>query len=237
MELPVFFAKGIQETDSYFMLDANASRHCIVVLRRKAGDPVLLADGKGRKFSATITDDHWKKCTVNITAVEHIPEKLPRLDIAISFTKNSSRMEWFLEKATEIGIDGIFPLLSKRSEKDRFRAERFENILSSAMLQSKQFYLPALHEPVSFEKLVQTNISGQKFIAHCAGGKKDFFLQQIQPHKNALVLIGPEGDFTAEEIALALKNDFHPVSLGDNRLRTETAGVVACVLLRAVNAK
>src|SRR5690348_6889546 len=121
MELPVFFAKGLGEKDSYFVLDANASRHCVVVLRRKAGDAVLLADGKGRKFSATVLDDHWKKCTVSITAVEHIPERVPRLDIAISFTKNSSRMEWFLEKATEIGIHGIFPLLSKRSEKDRFR--------------------------------------------------------------------------------------------------------------------
>ncbi|HEY6082385.1 MAG TPA: RsmE family RNA methyltransferase [Chitinophagaceae bacterium] len=237
MELPVFFAKGLGEKDSYFVLDANASRHCIVVLRRKAGDPVLLADGKGKKFSATITDDHWKKCTVSITAVEHIPEKLPRLNIAISFTKNSSRMEWFMEKATEIGIQGIFPLQSARTEKDRFRAERFENILSAAMLQSRQFYLPALHEPASFEKLVQTNTPGQKFIAHCADGKKDFFLQRIQAHKDALILIGPEGDFTAEEIALALKNDFHPVSLGDNRLRTETAGVVACALLRAANAK
>ncbi len=237
MELPVFFAKGIMETDSHFMLDANASRHCVVVLRRKAGDPVLLADGKGRKFSATITDDYWKKCTLSITAVEHIPEKLPRLNIAISFTKNSSRMEWFMEKATEIGIDGIFPLRSIRTEKDRFRAERFENILSSAMLQSQQFYLPVLHEPVSFEKFVQANIPGQKFIAHCAGGNKDFLLQRIQARQDALILIGPEGDFTAEEIALALENDFHPVSLGDTRLRTETAGVVACTLLRAGNAK
>lgn len=237
MELPVFFAKGIGAEDTHFRLDANASRHCIVVLRRKAGDKIILADGRGGKFQATIMDDHWKKTAVSVDSVEQVPPVGPRLEIAIGFTKNASRMEWFLEKATEIGISGIYPLLSRRSEKEKFRPDRFENILSSAMLQSGQYYLPQLHQPLSFEQLVRENKTTQRFIAHCIRDEKNFLQEEAKPGKDTLILVGPEGDFTPEEISLALHYGYRPVSLGPNRLRTETAGVVACVLMNAANAK
>lgn len=232
MELPVFYAKEMQSNQGFYTMDEPTSKYCIQVLRNEKGDKVLLADGKGTRYEAVITDDHRKKCVVQISAKTTMPAPVPKLCIAIAFTKNTSRMEWFLEKAVEIGIQEIIPLITQRTEKEKLKMERLENILVSAMLQSKQWYLPVLTEPQLFEKALS---GGQMLIAHCLPDEKKHLLDVMLPGKDTLLFIGPEGDFTPEEITLAIEKGGVAVSLGDTRLRTETAGVVACTLMAAAN--
>ncbi len=234
MELPVFYAKDLQPGDGFYTMDEPTSKYCIQVLRKEKGDAVLLADGRGYRYEARITDDHRKKCVVQIQTYALTPTPAPQLRIAIAFTKHAPRMEWFLEKAVEIGIQEIIPLVTHRTEKEKLKMERLENILVSAMLQSRQWYLPRLTEPEPFEKLVSWH-AGQRFIAHCLPENKSHLLDAMQPAVDTLLLVGPEGDFTPEEVALGLQNGFKPISLGNTRLRTETAGVVACTLMAAVN--
>lgn len=227
MNLSFFFISNLQQATVQF--DENTSKHIINVLRLQKGEEVLLTDGKGKKAKATIVDDNRKKCVVEISAIEREEERKTKVAIGISLIKNSSRFEWFLEKATEIGVAEIIPLICSRTEKEKFRFERMQNILVSAMLQSQQCRLPVLHEPTEFEKAIQLSVD-QKFIAHCKESNK-----QKLPTANSklptLILIGPEGDFTHQEIEAALKNNFTSVSLGTTRLRTETAGIVAAALL------
>lgn len=234
MELPVFYAKELIPGSVSYTMDEPTSKYCIQVLRRQKGDTVLLADGKGRRYEAAITDDHRKKCVTEIRGVEEMPRPEPRIRIAIAFTKNAARMEWFLEKAVEIGVQEIIPLVTMRTEKEKLKAERLENILVSAMLQSRQWFLPALAEPTPLETLMSA--TEQRFIAHCLPGEKPHLLSVMQAAKDSLLLIGPEGDFTSQEVELALQYGFTPVSLGNTRLRTETAGMVGCALMAAVNA-
>ena len=185
-----------------------------------------------------ITNDHKKKTEVLIKEVSIAPQPSPRNVIAISLLKNNTRLEWFLEKAAELGISKIVPLLCVRTEKQHFRYDRMKSILVSAMLQSQQSWLTELSEPVSFKTFVTQEISGsiQGFIAHCEEATKEpLSLSKYQNNKAKLVLIGPEGDFTPEEIKLATDNGFVQVELGKTRLRTETAGVVAATLLQVVN--
>jgi 16S rRNA (uracil1498-N3)-methyltransferase len=235
MDLPLFYAKDITPGAAMYTMDEPTSKHCIMVLRKQKGDQVLLADGRGNKFTAAIADDNRKKCVLQVTACEHVPAAVPAITIAICFTKNASRIEWFLEKATEIGIQSIIPVLSQRSETEKFKADRLQNILVSAMMQSQQFYLPVLEAPVAFEKVAKDSKVAQRFIAHCLPESKTHLWQAMQPGKDTLVLIGPEGDFTPAEIAQALAAGFQPVSLGDTRLRTETAGMVAATMCKCAN--
>ncbi|NSL88732.1 16S rRNA (uracil(1498)-N(3))-methyltransferase [Chitinophaga sp. Mgbs1] len=232
MEQSLFYAPDIQPDAAAYTMNEDTSKYCIQVLRHEKGDSVLLADGRGHRFTAVITDDNRKRCSVSIRQREQMPAPSPALRIAISFTKNASRIEWFLEKATEIGIQTIIPLVSQRTEKEKIKAERLQNILVAAMLQSKQFYLPDLQEPQPFEKVVNSN-DPQKLIAHCLPEQKRELHQHMQPGKDTLILIGPEGDFTPEEIQQALAKGFEPVTLGNTRLRTETAGLVAVTLMNA----
>lgn len=202
------------------------------VLRLAAGDQIRLTDGRGKIFTAEIIDNNKKKCSVTILAETFHPPPAGKITIAISLIKNASRFEWFAEKATEIGISEIVPLVCERTEKQHFRQERVRAVLISAMLQSQQAWLPVLSAPVSFKEIVRQSPYAQKFIAHCAEGeKKALSGHSFSQDESKLLLIGPEGDFTAGEIQAALQNNFLPVSLGKNRLRTETAGMVACVLL------
>ncbi|WP_212001967.1 16S rRNA (uracil(1498)-N(3))-methyltransferase [Chitinophaga sp. HK235] len=233
MDLPIFYAPDIVEGATAYTMNEDTSKYCIQVLRHENGDTVLLADGRGHRYSTVITDDNRKRCSVKITHTETLPAPAPALRIAIAFTKNTSRIEWFLEKATEIGIQTIIPLVSQRTEKEKVKAERLQNILVSAMLQSQQFYLPQLQEPQPFDKVVKNAADPQKLIAHCLPEQKKELQHHMQPGKDTLLLIGPEGDFTPEEIQLALEQGFEPVSLGKNRLRTETAGIVAVTLMNA----
>lgn len=228
MPLPFFFVENLNE--KRIVLDEDTSKHIINVLRMKNGDEVLLTDGKGKKAKAVIVDDNRKKCAVEVMSVEEEKIRDRKIGIGISLIKNSSRFEWFLEKAAEIGVSEIIPLVCKRTEKEKFRFERMQNILISAMLQSQQCWQPVLYEPMEFQKAIHLPFE-QKFIAHCEDGVKSQLLNQPINQSNQLILIGPEGDFTTGEILLALQNNFIPVSLGNSRLRTETAGIVAVALL------
>ncbi|MCW3074040.1 MAG: ribosomal small subunit methyltransferase [Flaviaesturariibacter sp.] len=229
MALPYFFVVDI--SSNAITLDEDTSKHVISVLRMKKGEALLLTDGKGTKATATITDDNRKRCEVQIGDRSTEPPVTSKVSIAISLIKNASRFEWFLEKATEIGVTEIIPLLCDRTEKEKFRYERLNGILISAMLQSQQCWLPVLHEPVPFAKILETSIE-QKFIAHCEKGVKQQLSSKLtKVSTGQLILIGPEGDFTESEIKSALANGFQPVALGNTRLRTETAGIVAATLL------
>jgi 16S rRNA (uracil1498-N3)-methyltransferase len=232
MTLPFFFIKTI--IDKILVLDEDTSKYVINVLRMKKGEEVLLTDGKGKKAKAFITDDNRKKCTVEISSIDTIKKRENNVSIAISLIKNTFRFEWFLEKATEIGVNEIIPLICERTEKERFRLDRMQNILTSAMLQSQQCWLPVLQEPIPFNELLNEEREGKKFIAHCLPESKQQ-LSSLTHHSSlithSIILIGPEGDFTEKEIQLALERNFIPVALGNTRLRTETAGIVAATLL------
>jgi 16S rRNA (uracil1498-N3)-methyltransferase len=197
-----------------------------------------LTDGKGNLLTAEITGDHKKRCKVQIVETSNQPPATRKISIAISLLKNSARFEWFLEKATEIGINEIIPLICERTEKQKFREDRLKNILVSAVLQSQQCWLPALHKPIDYELIFhQAEIiqASQKFIAHCIEDQKRNLADLVnEALPSQIILVGPEGDFTADEVQLAIHNHFDAVSLGDTRLRAETAGVVAATILRIV---
>jgi 16S rRNA (uracil1498-N3)-methyltransferase len=235
MALAFFYHEDLAEQK--VQLSEDASKHLVQVLRMKNGDSILLTDGKGKKATSMIIDDNRKRCVVQLISVEQVPPPERKVAIAISLIKNNARFEWFLEKATEIGVSEIIPLTCERTEKDKFRFERLKAILVSAMLQSQQFWLPQLHEPLAYEELVKNYSAGhhKKFIAHCMESDKEkiTFLKDQEKEGSSMMLIGPEGDFTKEEIELALEQNFKAVSLGNTRLRTETAGMVAAVLLCA----
>jgi 16S rRNA (uracil1498-N3)-methyltransferase len=196
----------------------------------KEGEELQLTNGKGKIITAAIIKAHKKATEVKVISTSNIPPRTQHITIAISLIKNNSRFEWFLEKATEIGVSEIIPLLCDRTEKQNFRHDRMNNILISAMLQSQQAWLPNLHEPVNCKKIIKTSSQQTKYIAHCIEDEKASIANQTI-NSSSIILIGPEGDFTKEEIELAKQNNFIPVSLGETRLRTETAGMVACVLL------
>ena len=229
MSLPIFFQEDISN-ESAITVTEETSKHLIQVLRMKQGERLQLTDGKGKIITAEIITEHKKKAEVKPLSTSHIQHRTSNITIAISLIKNNSRFEWFLEKATEIGVSEIIPLICDRTEKQNFRHDRMKNILISAMLQSQQAWLPSLHEPVKYKELIKNSDQENKFIAHCDTGEKKIITHQSKI-QSSIILIGPEGDFTKEEIELAVANDFIPVSLGETRLRTETAGIVASVLL------
>lgn len=234
MSLPFFYTPTITAGSKELVLHEDTSRHIVQVLRMQNEEQLQLTDGLGNLFTAKITDNNKKACSVNILTVQQLPLLQQRVTIAISLVKNNSRFEWFLEKATEIGVAEIVPLICSRTEKQHFKYERMNNILISAMLQSQQARLPVLHEPVKFaDYLIRSSAvqSENKFIAHCEDESNKVSLPVNRTHTASTILIGPEGDFTKDEIALALKHNYIPVSLGETRLRTETAGIVSAVLL------
>lgn len=231
MALPFFYAASLEPTARTLMLDEPTSKHVVQVLRMAQGEPLQLTDGKGSLFTAQIADANRKRCQVTITDVCTMAEANHKVTIAVSPVKNASRFEWLLEKATEMGVQQIVPLLCDRTEKQHLRMDRLQGILVSAMLQSQQCWLPQLTEPVKFAQLVNKAKAPQKFIAHCLEDGKHPLQLQAKGSTDRLILIGPEGDFTPAEIALAQAHGFTPVSLGNTRLRTETAAMVAAALL------
>ena len=218
------------------VLDEDTSRHVIQVLRMKKGDRLNLTDGKGNILTTIIEDDHKKHCVVKVQGTRYKEQEKRKILIAISLLKNANRFEWFLEKATEIGVNEIIPLICERTEKEKFRHDRLQAILISAMLQSQQCWLPVLHEPIAYELLFRQEEvanTAQKFIAHCIADEKANLSDLVNESlPSQIILIGPEGDFTKEEVDMALRHHFVPVSLGDTRLRAETAGMVAATILR-----
>lgn len=222
--------------DIHYTLDETESKHCIRVLRLEQDDEITLVDGKGGFFTAQIVDPNPKRCVVKVIKSQlNFGQRSFRVHIAIAPTKNIERIEWFLEKATEIGIDHITPLLCRFSERKEIKNERLEKVMVSAMKQSLKAYLPALDPLTKFHDLISRPFEGQKFIAHCDEQHRDLLKNRILPNQNYLILIGPEGDFSSDEIKMAIDAGFHPVSLGDSRLRTETAGVVACHTFNLLN--
>ncbi len=232
MALPFFYIESIAGNTKEIVLNEDTSKHIVNVLRMQAGEQLQLTDGKGNLITAAIKEAHKKHCSVTVTDYQLIALHLRHITIAISLIKNASRFEWFLEKAAEIGVSKIIPLICERTEKQSFRYERMKGILISAMLQSQQTRLPELEEPVKFKQFVNQSTNQKKFIAHCLEAEKRNVLHShISSSPQSLICIGPEGDFTKAEIELALQNSFIPVSLGTTRLRTETAGIVAATLL------
>lgn len=221
-----------------YSLNEAESKHCIKVLRLSIDDIIYLIDGKGSFHTAKIIDAYPKKCTVEITnTIKEYDKRDFHLHIAIAPTKNTDRFEWFLEKATEIGIDEITPLLCQRSERKTIKPERLNKVITSAVKQSIKAYHPKLNEFTKFKDFISLNYIGDKYIAHCEELDKKSLKREYSQKNGVLILIGPEGDFSPEEIDLAIKNNFTPVSLGNSRLRTETAGVVACHTINLLNEK
>jgi 16S rRNA (uracil1498-N3)-methyltransferase len=232
--MDLFFAPDIKE--GFYQLPEEESKHIVRVLRMKPGDSIFLTDGRGNLTEASIVEASVQKCTVKtiLTTMEY--QKRPfHLHIAIAPTKNTDRFEWFLEKSTEIGIDVITPLLCAHSERTRLKTDRLQKVVIAAMKQSLKAYLPKLDEPVEFKRFIERPFDGQKFIAYC--GEVSYLELQKSYHKGmkALILIGPEGDFSPEEVEFAKNQGYMPISLGKSRLRTETAGIVTCTIINFLN--
>ena len=218
------------------VLNETESKHAIRVLRLTEGTQVQLIDGEGGFYEAIISVAHHKRCKLLITnSVSEFEKRNFKLHLAIAPTKNIDRFEWFLEKCTEIGIDEITPLLSEHSERKVVKPERLEKILVAAMKQSLKAYLPELKPINNFNDVVSMSEYQNKYIAHCNDGDKVHLKNEIKKGADAFILIGPEGDFSKEEVTFALQNGFKEISLGNARLRTETAGVVACHIANLMN--
>lgn len=231
MNLPLFYEITLP-LDPSFILSEDTSRHIIQVLRMKKDAQLKITNGKGELLVAQVTNVHKKATEVKVISRSQIPPADPKITIAISLLKNPGRFEWFLEKATEIGVHAIIPLLCERTEKHHFRHERMNSIIISAILQSEQLWLPVLHEPVKYMQVIHSFRQQQKFIAHCIEEPIKSLHEEVRIQGDKLILIGPEGDFTSHEIEMALLHEFVPVLLGSTRLRTETAGIVAATLLQ-----
>ena len=229
MPLPFFYQPNIIAAPS-LLLSEETSKHCVQVLRMKQGERLQLTDGKGNAYVASISKSDKRYCEVNIESSNFLPPPTRRIVIGISLLKNTTRFEWFLEKATEMGVVEIIPLLCGRTERQHFRFDRMQSIVIAAMLQSQQVWLPLLHQPTNIQTTLQSSTEKQKLIAHCEAGVKPT-ISTLSILNAVQILIGPEGDFTLPEIDMALQNNYHPISLGNTRLRTETAGVVAAALL------
>ena len=232
MSLPFFYKEDLVASNTDVLLDEASSKHIVQVLRMQNGEQMQITNGKGILFTTEVADNNRKRCTVKVIQKSEITNLKSKISIAISPVKNNTRFEWFLEKATEIGVTEIIPLLCSRTEKTAFKFDRMKSILVSAMLQSQQCWLPVLHEPTKFNEVVKSSTQQQKFIAHCIDdAKRSLADLNNESLSSKIILIGPEGDFTADEIELALQNNYSAVSLGETRLRTETAGIVAATLL------
>jgi 16S rRNA (uracil1498-N3)-methyltransferase len=232
----VFYQPDLSAND--ILLNEEESKHCIRVLRMKTGDEVHLADGKGIHAIAVVAGDHPKKCLLQIRSKElSAPARNYRLHIVVAPTKNTDRIEWFIEKATEAGIDEITFIETENSERSRINMERCEKIAVSAMKQSKQWYLPRLNGIISFKDLFAQHLtSAAKYMAWCETASTELLTHRLKQAAatDIVVLIGPEGDFTAAEVQQASSSGFVPVSLGSNILRTETAALYACMAAKSI---
>lgn len=229
MQLPFFYEPAIVASQEPYELSEATAKHALQVLRLQVNDTLTITDGKGNLHTATIVSASKKKGSVVIKQSNFTDVPKQQITLAVSLLKNHSRFEWLLEKATEIGIRQFIPLICERTEKQHYKADRFQNILISAMLQSRQVWLPELSTPVEtaffFKKIAPP---GKKLIAHCNEGDKKN-IRQFAESLNITIAIGPEGDFSLQETELALQNGFEAIHLGPNRLRTETAALTSLI--------
>ena len=233
--MQLFYNPNITESSDNFSFDKEESKHIIKVMRKKGGDILFVTNGLGYLFKTEIILGSDIKCTVKIVSFEKTDRPNYKLHLAVAPTKMNDRYEWFLEKATEMGISEITPIICEHSERKFVKTDRFDKIIQAAMKQSIQLYLPTLNEPVTFKEFIKSNNDDVLLIAHCEETDKKSLKDVLKPNENITMLIGPEGDFSNKEIALALENKYLPVSLGKTRLRTETAAVVACHSVVFVN--
>ena len=233
--MQLFYNPTITESTEVFSFDKEESKHIIKVLRKKDTDLLYVTNGLGFLFKTEITLASDSKCTVKIISFEKAAPTKFKLHLAVAPTKMNDRYEWFLEKATEIGVHEITPIICDHSERKVINNERFDKILLTAMKQSNELYLPKLNPAITFKEFIKLENEGVKLIAHCEETDKKSLKSVLKANEDYTILIGPEGDFSEKEIALALENDFTAVSLGNTRLRTETAAIVACHSVVFVN--
>ena len=227
--MQLFYNPEVSETDKQVVFPKDESKHIVKVLRKKEGDILHLTNGKGFLFKTEILIAGTNKCIAEIKSFHKSPPAPYQLHLAVAPTKMNDRYEWFLEKATEIGVQEITPLICEHSERKVVKTERFERVLQSAVKQSLHTWFPKLNEPIPFSEFLEKHGTGQRFIAHCEEqAEKSSLKASLECNAPVIILIGPEGDFSAEEIRKALDSGWQPVSLGESRLRTETAALVAC---------
>ena len=233
--MQLFYDPNLDESVSQFSFSEDESRHMVKVLRKNTGDVVHITNGKGYLFEAQIKVADPKHCSAAIIATSKKHPDRHWLHMVVAPTKMNDRYEWFLEKATEIGVHEITPILCEHSERKVLKMERMEKVVLAAMKQSQQYFLPKLNEPISFKDYIDLPKNGLLYIAHCDDGDKADLKRRVPADNDVTILIGPEGDFSPLEIATARENGFIPVSLGPNRLRTETAAIVACTTVALIN--
>ncbi|SFI77105.1 16S rRNA (uracil(1498)-N(3))-methyltransferase [Myroides guanonis] len=225
--MQLFYSPLLNKEDTNYTFDKEESNHIVKVLRKKNGDNLMVTNGKGYLFNTVINTDNDRKCSVTVVEYDFKEPENFHIHLAVAPTKMNERFEWFLEKATEIGIHEITPIICDHSERKQIKLERFEKIVQAAMKQSLHRYMPILHDAISFKAFIQQENNSHKYIAHCEETEKTLLKNAIPKGASYTLLIGPEGDFSSSEIDSALKANFKPVSLGNTRLRTETAAVVA----------
>tara|TARA_R100000935_G_scaffold5252_1_gene12077 strand:- start:1037 stop:1750 length:714 start_codon:yes stop_codon:yes gene_type:complete len=234
--MQLFYHPDIAEATQQIIFPREESKHIVKVLRKKEGDLLHITNGKGFLFVSELTLITAQQCIAKVIDVHEEERPKYYLHMAVAPTKMNDRYEWFLEKATEIGVMEITPIICHHSERKKVKTERFERVLQSAMKQSLHYSLPKLNQPVRLSEFITDTPEGTKFIAHCEDGKdKKSLKKSLNTGEPTVILIGPEGDFSSEEIELALNNGWHPVSLGNTRLRTETAAIVACHTVALLN--
>lgn len=232
----LFYTPDIVPNKAEYTLSEEESKHCTRVLRLKEGDEVSLIDGKGHLYKGLLQEAHPKRARIKILSI--LPEFGKRnhyLHIAIAPTKNIDRLEWFLEKATEIGIDEISLLICEHSERREVKTERLQKVITAAVKQSLTAYHPKLNEAIKLNEFLKRTDLGQSFIAHCLDQEKEYLTDLVVPNDKVCILIGPEGDFSLNEVELSLAQGFRPISLGNTRLRTETAALYACFEINVLN--
>ncbi|MEZ4811206.1 MAG: 16S rRNA (uracil(1498)-N(3))-methyltransferase [Allomuricauda sp.] len=233
--MQLFYNPSLDNSNRQFFFTPEESKHIVRVLRKKEGDILHITNGRGYLFEAEILNADPKKCMAQIVSSDKTIPKRHRLHLAVAPTKMNDRYEWFLEKATEIGVDGITPIICDNSERRNIKTERLERVLQAAMKQSLQTFLPKLNPAISCNAFLEQENKGLKFIAHCAEGEKMELQRRVVADHDVTILIGPEGDFSKAEIDFAHSKGYVPVSLGKNRLRTETAAIVACTVVSLIN--
>jgi len=231
----IFYTPDI--SGSSYILNEEESKHCVRVLRLSVGEVIYLVDGVGGFYTAEITSDNPKKVILKIlNVVTEFAKRNHYLHIAVAPTKNIDRLEWFLEKATELGIDEVTPIITDRSERRVVKEDRLNKVITSAVKQSIKAYHPKMNDAISFDSFLKQPFDGDKLIAHCIDNEeKKYISDLVIPFQKYLILIGPEGDFTPNEVEQALNKDFKPLTLGNNRLRTETAALAACFEINYLN--
>lgn len=233
--MQLFYNPHLDQSVSQFTFPENESKHIVKVLRKSQGDILHVTNGKGLLFEVEIILAEAKRCKARIISSDKKHQKMYWLHMVVAPTKTNDRFEWFLEKATEIGVNEITPIFCERSERKMVKRERLEKVIQSAMKQSLRTYLPKLNEAISYNEFLKEEKKGLLFIAHCEEDEKMELKRRVAPDKDITILIGPEGDFSHQEIDSAYEKGFLPVSLGEARLRTETAAIVACTMINMIN--